>query len=130
MSILNNRIKTIRKDNKLTQVEFGEKIGVKGNTITNYENGLRSPSDAVILSICREFNINEVWLRTGQGEMHNTPKNETANIVSDLLEENNPLYDIILGIAKTYQKLDSKSQDILLNFSQELLNTLKEKKKF
>ncbi len=67
---MKNRIKQIRKENKMTQVEFGEKIGVKGNTITNYENGLRNPTDAVVLSICREFDINEHWLRTGEGEMH------------------------------------------------------------
>lgn len=125
VNILNNRIKAIRKQNKMTQVEFGEKIGVKGNTITNYENGLRSPSNAIITSICREFNINEKWLRTGQGEMYYTPKDKAANIVSDLLEESNPLYDIILGIAKTYQQLDSKSQVILQEFSKELLKNLK-----
>lgn len=67
---MKNRIKEIRKNKGLTQVEFGNKIGVKGNTITNYENGLRKPTDAVILSICREFNINEEWLRTGNGEMY------------------------------------------------------------
>lgn len=65
---MQERIKIIRKHNKLTQTEFGEKIGVKGNTITGYETGIRSPSDAVIVSICREFNVNEVWLRTGEGE--------------------------------------------------------------
>ena len=53
----------------LTQTEFGERIGVKGNTITNYENGLRTPSDAVIHSICREFNINKAYLLKGIGEM-------------------------------------------------------------
>ena len=65
---MKNRIKQIRKDLKLTQTEFGEKIGIKGNTVTNYENGLRTPSDAVIFSICREFGVNEEWLRTGEGE--------------------------------------------------------------
>lgn len=65
---MNERIKQIRKDNNLTQTEFGEKIGVKGNTITNYETGLRNPSDAIIKAICREFNVNELWLRTGQGK--------------------------------------------------------------
>lgn len=69
---MKDRIKKIRKEKKMTQVDFGEKIGVKGNTITNYENGLRNPTDAVILSICREFNINENWLRTGEGEMHSS----------------------------------------------------------
>lgn len=64
-----DRIKRIRKINGLTQTEFGEKIGVKGNTVTGYETGLRNPSDAIIVSICREFGVNESWLRTGEGEM-------------------------------------------------------------
>ena len=59
---MRERIKAIRKAAELTQSEFGDKIGVKGNTVTGYESGLRSPSDAVIKSICREFNVNEVWL--------------------------------------------------------------------
>lgn len=66
---LKNRIKQIRKEFGLTQVEFGEKIGVKGNTVTNYETGLRNPTDAVILSICREFDVSELWLREGTGKM-------------------------------------------------------------
>lgn len=66
---MQNRIKEVRKVNGLTQAEFGEKIGVKGNTVTGYETGIRSPSDAIIVSICREFGVNEEWLRTGKGEM-------------------------------------------------------------
>ena len=46
---MEQRIKTIRKSNNLTQTEFGKRIGVKGNTVTNYETGLRIPSEAVIL---------------------------------------------------------------------------------
>lgn len=65
---MQERIKEVRKHYKLTQTEFGERIGVKGNTITGYETGIRTPSDAVIVSICREFNCNEVWLRTGEGD--------------------------------------------------------------
>lgn len=48
---------------------IGDIIGVKGNTITNYETGLRNPTDAVIKSICREFGVSEEWLRTGNGDM-------------------------------------------------------------
>ena len=66
---MKDRIKEVRKSARMTQVEFGEKLGVKGNTVTNYETGLRTPTDAVIRSICREFNVNEEWLRTGEGEM-------------------------------------------------------------
>ena len=66
---MKDRIKQIRKSKNLTQTAFGEVIGVKGNTVTNYETGLRTPTDVVIKSICREFDINEEWLRTGKGDM-------------------------------------------------------------
>lgn len=126
---MNNRILTIRKNCKLTQDAFAEKLNISKNFVWMLEKGERDPSDRTILDICKKFNINEEWLRTGQGEMYKTPEDETAIIVSDLLEENNPLYDIILGIAKTYQQLDSKSQDTILDFSQKLLDILKEEKK-
>ena len=66
---MQERIKAARKALGLTQTEFGQRIGVKGNTITGYERGLRSPSDAVITSLCREFGLSEKWLREGTGEM-------------------------------------------------------------
>lgn len=71
-----NRIKELRKQLGLTQTEFGTRLGVKGNTVTGYETGIRTPSDAVITSICREFNVNELWLRQGVGEMFQTKTRE------------------------------------------------------
>ena len=66
---MKDRIKQVRKSQNLTQTVFGDIIGVKGNTITNYETGLRNPTDAVIKSICREFGVSEEWLITGNGDM-------------------------------------------------------------
>lgn len=66
---MNERIKMVREYYRLTQDEFGKRIGSARNTIANYESGNRSPSNSVVLSICREFNVNEGWLRTGEGEM-------------------------------------------------------------
>lgn len=66
---MNERIKEIRTALQLTQEDFGKRIGSARNTIANYETGNRNPSNAVIMAICREFNVNEEWLRTGQGEM-------------------------------------------------------------
>lgn len=85
---MHNRIKQVRKYHNLTQTQFGDRIGVKGNTITNYENDMRTPSDAVILSICREFSVNETWLRTGEGEMfvQKTRAQEIDEFISDILK--------------------------------------------
>lgn len=66
---MNARIKAIRKTVGLNQTEFGARIGVKQTTIAGYETGASTPMDAVISSICREFNVDERWLRTGEGEM-------------------------------------------------------------
>lgn len=62
---IGERIRALRACEDITQVDFGKRIGVKGNTITNYEKGLRTPSDAIILSICREFNVDKAWLIYG-----------------------------------------------------------------
>lgn len=65
--ILNTRIKQVREDFELTQEEFGKRIGSARNTIANYENGNRTPGRSIILSICREFGVNEDWLVNGTG---------------------------------------------------------------
>ena len=126
---MKDRIKKIRKEVKLTQVQFGEKIGVKGNTVTNYESGLRTPTDAVIKSICREFNVDENWLRTGEGEMFLPvlEEDEMALYVSELLEdeEDNPLYTIIKEVMHTYSELSPKSQEVIRDAAEKLLDNLK-----
>lgn len=66
---MNERIRKLRKHLDLTQKEFGERLGIKGTTIANYELGRNEPIDAVLSLICREFNVNEEWLRNGTGDM-------------------------------------------------------------
>lgn len=107
---MKNRIKKIRKKNKLTQVEFGEKIGVKGNTITNYENGLRNPTDAVIRSICREFCINEEWLRNGIGEMEISPNIKLSTYLGEISDGDD---DFIQDLIEVYMELDPVSKKAL-----------------
>lgn len=66
---LNERLKKLRKALDMTQQAFSDKLGVKRNTVGQWEIGRNEPSDAIIFSICREFNVNENWLRTGEGDM-------------------------------------------------------------
>ena len=65
---MGNRIKELRQALGLTQQEFADRIGVKRGAIANYEIG-RNASDTAVALICREFHVDERWLRTGEGEM-------------------------------------------------------------
>lgn len=66
---MNERLKKLRKTLDLTQQEFADRLQIKRNTVATYEAGKSNPSDAAVSLICREFNVNENWLRTGEGEM-------------------------------------------------------------
>lgn len=89
---MHERIKKLRKALDLTQREFGERIGVKPNTIATYEIGRNEPIDAVISLICREFGVSEEWLRTGEGDMFapKTDEDELTRAVESMLKGRNP----------------------------------------
>lgn len=66
---MKNRIKQVRKEANLSMEKFGKKIGITKSSISMLELGKNNPSERTIKLICLEFNINENWLRTGEGEM-------------------------------------------------------------
>lgn len=83
---LGERIKKVRKDLDLTQQEFADRIGMKRNSIAQVEMG-RNTSEQTIVSICREFNVNETWLRTGVGDprTQQSDEDELTAAVNSLL---------------------------------------------
>lgn len=64
---IKDRIKKLRRQLDMTQDDFSKKLGLARNSIASYETGRREPTNAIVVSICREFGINEIWLRTGEG---------------------------------------------------------------
>ena len=80
---METRIKKIRKELDLTQQEFAERIGVKMNTVATYEMGRSTPSDSALSLICREFNVNEEWLRSGTGEMFKASPTEVLDALAE-----------------------------------------------
>ena len=119
---MKERIKSIRKALKLTQEQFSDKLNLSRNYIAQLEIGTKVPSDRTISDICREYNINEHWLRTGEGEMYDLPEDRTAAIVADLLDKSSPTYDLILHILERFQQLDPVSQEVIDNFIDQLFN--------
>lgn len=65
------RVKAIRKELNMTLEQFGEKLGVTKTAISYVENNKRNLTEQMLLSICREFGVNEIWLRTGEGDVEN-----------------------------------------------------------
>lgn len=64
---IRDRISMIRETKKKSQEEFGSILGVTKSTISLLETKKREPSERLIRDVCREFNVNEEWLRTGIG---------------------------------------------------------------
>lgn len=127
MDSMKDRIKLIREQNKLSQEDFGNKIKIKRSAVSKIESGLNNPSDQTIALICSEFSINENWLRTGEGEMFTLQEDEEAAYVSELLEDTeNPLYDLIKAIMKTYSQTGEKEKTIIKAFAKDLHKNLKE----
>ena len=130
---MNNRLRLIRKERHLTQEEFGKKIGIESRAhISALENGNRTITDRIINDVCREFNVNEEWLRTGKGEMYKTTTDEVKSYVEDLLNysgEGNSFYDTIIEMMKTYHNLDEQSKKIMRDYFQAIGRALEMKSK-
>ena len=84
---MNSRIKQIRLANKETQAAFAAELGLSRNYIALMETGERTPSDRTIRDICQKYGVDEVWLRTGVGEMFRprTREDEITAFFADLL---------------------------------------------
>lgn len=124
---MKDRIRQLRKELGLNQTEFGERIGVKQTTIAGYETGAKNPMESVVLSICREFNVNEDWLRNGTGEMFlKIKENSIIAKATELLGEKDPLFEAFVD---TYSKLTPKNRELLFQFMTDLSRSFAEKKK-
>ena len=118
-----HRVRELRKKLNLTLEKFGKPLGVGKTAISKIETGENNLTDQMIISICREFNADENWLRNGEGEMfkERSPSEEVGYYVEELLEydgHGNPFYDMIIEMMKTYTELDEKSQAVIRNYFQ------------
>lgn len=120
---IGERIKIIREQEGLTQEKFGNVIGSARNTIANYENGNRTPSNAIINSICKAFLINENWLRTGREPMKQPVEDKLSSYLGQIAREDDFL---IKDLVIAYMELDAESKEALRKIA---LNILKNKQK-
>lgn len=102
------RIKELRKYLDLTMEKFGERLGVGKTAISKLENNERNLTDQMAISICREFNVNETWLRTGEGEMfiQKTRNQQITDFLGDLIKEEDGTFK--KRLIEAMSKLDEK----------------------
>ena len=117
---MQNRIKALRKELNLTQEKFGKRLGMKKNSISQIENGINALTEQLLVSICREFNVNEEWLRTGEGGMFVTLNRtqQIAKLTTDLFKGEKDSFKerLLLALAK----LDENEWKVLEKIAEDL----------
>lgn len=130
---MNDRIKAVRDDAKLSQADFGKVLGMSQNHIYMMESGKRSVSERTIKDVCREFHVNEEWLRTGKGEMHAalTKELEIAQITASLLRmnEDSEQYKFITSLSNLLIRMNEQQLKEFLAVAKDLLNQVTDDKK-
>ncbi|MGN0706620.1 MAG: helix-turn-helix domain-containing protein [Faecalibacterium sp.] len=115
---IGERIRRLRRSLDLTQKEFGEKINLKPNSIALIEGG-RNTSDQTIFAICREFGVNEEWIRTGNGEMFIPAA--TSELDALAIRYPNMTHESYVFIEKLVN-LPKEHQDIIMGFFREVVH--------
>lgn len=116
MNTTNTRIRKLRKALDLTQREFGERIGMKANTIATYEMGRATPSDPAVNNICKEFHVSEAWLRTGEGEMFLPPPRD---MIDELIAEYG-LPKEVRAMTEKFIALTPEKQQVVIEYVREV----------
>lgn len=116
VNVTKQRIRKLRRELDLTQQEFAEKIGVSRANIGKYETGISDPSAAVLSLICREFNVNEEWLRTGVGEMFKAAPSSTLDALAEEYKLSSASYVMI----EKFVNLKPEAQEAIFNYIREV----------
>lgn len=106
----NERIKEIRTALNLTLEKFGQKLGVTKTTISRLEKGERNLTDQMFKAICREYNVEPLWLMEGIGPMFIESDSNTLNLVDDLLSGEN---EFVKNVFKTFTKMKIEDWEAL-----------------
>ena len=125
---ISDRVRELRIAKNLTQQEFADKLKIKRSTISNYDIGRSEPSESAISLICREFNVSEEWLRTGEGEMFVpiTRDEEIATFIGSIQADVDDTFK--KKLISVLAKLDEKEWDLLEKIAEDIVNSKKETK--
>lgn len=108
----NERIRIVRKDHNLTMEEFGKRLGVGTSTISMIESGKNAVTNQMRVAICKEFNVNETWLRTGDESggkyLQKTVEDEIADLFTEIMSA--PEDDNLRSLARAFARLSPQQR--------------------
>lgn len=119
---INERVREVRKSKGLTLEKFGQPLGLKKSALSVIENGINNASEQLIKSICREYSIDENWLRTGEGDMSSLELDEDTVLIESLLNDvDEPVYELIKKFMKLYNSFNLAERAVLQKLALGLL---------
>ena len=114
---MKTRLKQLRKQLGLSQQEFGKALGVSNTAISKLENGENNVTDQMIKLICREFNVDYIWLTTGKGEMFVGEEVEFARLVDRVMDSED---EFVRSFFKTFASLSAEQWELLKEIARKL----------
>lgn len=120
---MGERLKAIRRALGITQQKFADRLNVNRGTLANYEIGKNEPIDAVIKSICREFHVNETWLRTGEGAMfqERSRVDELTDFISTIMDDDDGFR---LALITVLSRLEPEQWETLADLAERLVQEM------
>lgn len=114
----NDRIKELRQTLKMTQTEFGEKLGVSKGVIVNLELSRVEVKDLMVNLICRTFKVNTLWLEKGEGEMFS----DVSDVLIDEIADQFNLSPKVKKTVANYLKLPPEEQQIIIELLSKIVD--------
>ena len=129
MDTINERISKIVNESQSSKTAFAKRTNVSQQYISKVVK-TGNPSDLFISTLCKEFNVNEEWLKNGQGEpyINILPEDELAGYISEVIEDpNTPMSRLIIAILKTYSELSEKSKEVFDQIVEDVMENYNKK---
>lgn len=121
MNTIGERIKWLRKDQKMTQQKFADAVGVKQNTVATWEMDRNEPQDPIVKAICSKFAVNESWLRSGEGDpyIQLSRQAEIARIITQAMRASPEREALICALANATDQQILAIHDMIMAYAAE-----------
>lgn len=114
---IRDRVKLLRETLGMSQEDFGNKLSLQRSAISLMERKQRNVTDRTVRDICREFNVDYIWLTTGKGEMFAGEEVEFARLVDRVMDSED---EFVRSFFKTFASLSAEQWELLKEIARKI----------